>query len=59
MSQPTEEREVEIRCNWCSGTFKYRAMPGEAHHRTGCPWCHKAVHVPADKLRPINGNRLS
>lgn len=57
MSQPPDDsmREVEIRCNWCVATFTYSARLGEAHGRTSCPWCGKAVHVPIDRLRPVNG----
>lgn len=51
-----QDREVEIQCNWCASRFMYRAKLGESHSRTGCPWCHKAVHVPIDRLRPINGS---
>lgn len=58
MSKPpaNQEREVEITCNWCIAKFKYRAKLGEAHNRTSCPWCGKAVHVPIDRLMPINGD---
>jgi hypothetical protein len=60
MSKPHDDeqlREVDITCNWCSAMFTYRAKLGEAHGRTACPWCHQAVHVPHDRLRPVNVDR--
>jgi len=46
-----EDKECEIRCNWCLGSFTFKEKKNQYIEATNCPWCMKKLQIPRQKLR--------
>ena len=52
----TEDKSVDIRCNWCLQSFTFTEEKNQYVAKTNCPWCRELITIPRNRLRRINGH---
>ena len=49
----TEDKAVDIRCNWCLMSFTFTEKKNQYVSKTNCPWCREMIMVPRAKMRRV------